>query len=87
MVTFFYIMGMGDHANTAQLVSDPKARKDRLVLSCKWNYSACTALESSKKTGKEASCLSHREGLTRCLLKDFTSQFRIVFLLHLPVKA
>lgn len=38
------------------------------MLACKWNYSVCIALESSKKKGKIASCFSHRAGLARHLL-------------------
>lgn len=69
-VKFFQVMGVGDQSNTTQTlpISDPKARKNRLVLACKWNYSVYIALESSKKKGKTASCFSHRARSVRCLL-------------------
>lgn len=82
--------GMGDQFTSAQLfpVSDTRARKDRLVFSCKWNFSACIALEGRKMNSKGVTVLLQSQiRLTRSLPKDLTSRCVIVFLLHPPVKA
>lgn len=62
-VMFFQVMGW--ETNSPQLsifvcISDTRARKDRLVFSCKWNFSACIALGGSKMNSKGVSCYSHR---------------------------
>lgn len=64
-VTVMIFQVMGWETNSPQLsfslcLSDTRARKDRAVFPCKWNFSACIALGGSRRNSKGVSCSSHR---------------------------